>query len=128
MTEPGVGAGSIRIDKWLWHARIVKSRSLAQKLVVAGKVRINREKTTSASHMVHIGDVLTISLEREVIIREIMAIGQSRRPYCEARMLYRDLSSPPAGEEGTQPAMPAPANRPASQDRRALRRLSGKPA
>ena len=126
MTEPGVGANSIRIDQWLWHARIVKSRTLAQKLVASGKVRINREKTTSASHVVSIGDVLTISLERDVIIREILAIGQSRRPYEEAKLLYRDLTPARAPAQETENPMPAPSHRPGAQDRRALRRLSGK--
>ncbi|MEZ5871168.1 MAG: RNA-binding S4 domain-containing protein [Nitratireductor sp.] len=133
-TEANSAGQSQRIDKWLWHARVVKSRTLAQKLVSSGKVRVNREKTTSANHAVRVGDVLTISLDRDVLVREILGIGHSRRPFSEARLLYRDLTPPQEGprtgtgakDAPSLPAMPAPAQRPGAQDRRALRKLAGK--
>ena len=53
---------SARLDKWLWHARVVRTRTLAQKLVEAGKVRVNRAKTHPPSQAVRVGDVLTIVL------------------------------------------------------------------
>ena len=52
-----------RIDKWLWFARLAKTRTAAQKLAVSGRVRVNREKSDSASRLVRMGDVLTIALE-----------------------------------------------------------------
>ncbi|RVB28234.1 RNA-binding S4 domain-containing protein, partial [Mesorhizobium sp. M7A.F.Ca.CA.001.16.1.1] len=54
-----VAEGRQRIDKWLFFSRVVKSRSLAAKLVVAGRVRINRDKAAQASDQVKPGDVLT---------------------------------------------------------------------
>ena len=52
-----------RIDKWLWFARIAKSRTLAQKLAMSGRVRVNRERHQSASRLIRTGDILTIALD-----------------------------------------------------------------
>src|SRR5918911_927672 len=86
-----------RIDKWLFFARVVKSRSLAAKLVQAGRVRINREKAEQAAHPVKAGDVLTITLDRRVLVYRIAAAGTRRGPAEEARLLYENLGQPPAG-------------------------------
>jgi ribosome-associated heat shock protein Hsp15 len=105
-----------RIDKWLWFARVVKSRSLAQKLVAGGKVRVNREKTDQPSRLVREGDVLTITLERQVLVLEIRGAGTRRGPAPEAQTLYLDRSPPVTRE--TPPVRGGP--RPTKRDRRAL--------
>ncbi len=87
-----------RVDKWLFHARIAKSRTLAQKLVGAGHVRINRRKVLEPSHTVRTGDVLTIARERDVLVLRIEAIAERRGPFAEARLLY---SRPDDGGTGT---------------------------
>lgn len=117
--------GAIRIDKWLWHARVVKTRSLSQKLIAAGKVRINREKTASASKLVIPGDVLTITLERQICVYEIVAIGKRRGPYSEASKLYIDRS-PPSQKPGDGKTHNSPQKRPDRRQRRALAELRGK--
>jgi ribosome-associated heat shock protein Hsp15 len=86
-----------RIDKWLFFARVVKSRSLAAKLVQAGRVRVNRDKVEQAAHVVKAGDVLTITLDRRVLVYRVAACGTRRGPAEEARRLYEDASPPPAG-------------------------------
>ena len=116
---------SIRIDKWLWHARVTKTRSLSQKLVLAGKVRVNREKTVSASRQVKPGDVLTIALDRQICVYEIVAIGKRRGPYSEASKLYVD-HSPPAPKPNDTGTQPSPQKRPDRRQRRALAELRGK--
>lgn len=83
-----------RIDKWLWHARFVKTRSLAQKLVTSGKVRIDSEKITSANKKIRVSNVLTIAIQREIKIIEITGIPQRRGPYSEAQTFYKDLTPP----------------------------------
>jgi ribosome-associated heat shock protein Hsp15 len=105
-----------RIDKWLWFARVVKTRTLAQKLVLSGSVRVNREKCDSASHMLKPGDVLTIAVARSVRVLKVTAPGLRRGPAEEARTLYEDLSPPP------DPARAAAAGgpRPTKRERRAL--------
>ena len=114
-----------RLDKWLWFARVVKTRSLAARLVTEGSVRVNQVKADAASKAIKPGDVLTIALERDVRVWKVLAPGASRRPYEEARLLYEDLTPPPPRE--TAPAAPGlrepGAGRPTGRDRRALDRL-----
>jgi ribosome-associated heat shock protein Hsp15 len=109
-----------RIDKWLWFARIAKSRTLAQKLVMAGSVRINREKYVSASYPVKVGDTLTIALESGVRVLRILSPGTRRGPAPEARGLYDDLSPPPPPKAE---AITDAGGRPTKRDRRTLTAL-----
>ncbi len=67
-----------RIDKWLFFARVVKSRSLAAKLAVGGKVRVNRDKIEQAAYQVKVGDVLTITLDRRILVYKILARRATR--------------------------------------------------
>ncbi len=82
-----------RLDKWLWCARIVKSRSLAAKLIEEGCIRVNRQRVVKAATSVKCGDVLTASLQGGVRIIEIRATGHRRGPPSEAQALYSDLLS-----------------------------------
>ena len=81
-----------RIDKWLCFARVVKTRTLAARLVEDGFVRINGLRSLSAAKPVGIGDVLTIALERRVRVLRVLATGERRGPYTEARHLFEELS------------------------------------
>jgi ribosome-associated heat shock protein Hsp15 len=86
-----------RIDKWLFFARVVKSRSLAAKLVESEAVRVNRDKVGQPSHQLKVGDVLTIKLGLRVLVYRVAAPGTRRGPPAEARTLYEDLSLGPDG-------------------------------
>jgi ribosome-associated heat shock protein Hsp15 len=86
--EPG---RTQRIDKWLWHARFLKTRGLASRLVSDGKVRVNREKIAKPSHTVRHGDVITATIAGRVRVARVLAIGERRGPPSEARTLYQDL-------------------------------------
>ena len=94
MSEKASSLDTQRIDKWLWHARFFKTRSLCQKQITTGKIRVDREKISSPSRKVIVGNVLTITREREIKIIEIIGIADKRGPYSEARLLYNDLSPP----------------------------------
>lgn len=128
-------AASTRLDKWLWHARVVRTRTLAQKLVAAGKVRINRTKTASPSQPVKVGDVLTIALPRAVLVYEIAALADRRGSFSHARELYVDLGERQRSGGEASPGDPGPgpapdqaaARRPDGRDRKTARRLRGKP-
>ncbi|MEM5583480.1 RNA-binding S4 domain-containing protein [Roseibium sp. AS2] len=114
----------MRVDKWLWYARVTKSRSLAQKLATSGHVRLNKDKISSPSKTLRTGDVLTIVLERRVLVLKVVALGSKRGPYEEARRLYEDLSPPPPPKQAAPPPPPglrdAGAGRPTKRDRRKL--------
>jgi ribosome-associated heat shock protein Hsp15 len=73
-----------RIDKWLWHARMVRTRSAAAALTAAGFVRLNGKRTTAASHPVRVGDVVTLALDRTVRVVRVGRVfakdGAARRP------------------------------------------------
>ena len=80
-----------RLDKWLWHARFVKSRSLAAKLIEEGCIRVNRQPVIKAATCVRCGDILTATLYGRVRVIEILAIGRRRGPPSEAQALYSEL-------------------------------------
>jgi len=79
-----------RLDKWLWHARFAKTRTLAQKMVTAGCVRINRQKVSSPSRQIKIGEFLTLSLPKQIKIIEVVAFATRRGPFRDAQLLYKD--------------------------------------
>jgi len=120
--------GRQRIDKWLFFSRAVKSRSLAAKLAQMGRVRINGEKTSQAADAVKAGDVLTITLDRRILVYKVLLPGIRRGPADEARLLYEDLSPAPAPKD---PALPdalvpvrdAGSGRPTKRERRQIDKL-----
>ncbi len=81
-----------RIDQWLFFTRLCKSRSLAGRLVEAGKIRINKEKISKPAHPVAIGNVITAMINHRLMVIEVLAIGQRRGPATEAIELYKDLT------------------------------------
>lgn len=89
------GPASERIDKWLFFSRIVKSRSLAAKLVSAGHVRVDGVKISQPSRSIKPGETITLIKDARVIVAQILSCGERRGPASEARMLYEDLSPPP---------------------------------
>jgi len=91
--------GRQRLDKWLWCARIVRTRESAAALVEAGHVRINGQKTLKPGHAAKIGDVLTIVLDRRVRVLRIAALADRRGP-ASATALY--LEHGPAVSESLQ--------------------------
>jgi ribosome-associated heat shock protein Hsp15 len=80
-----------RLDKWLWHARVVKARTSAAALVEAGHVRVNGARERSPGHAVKAGDVLTIGLDRTVRILKVVGFAERRGDAAAARLLYTDL-------------------------------------
>jgi len=84
---------AIRIDKFLWFARLAKTRSLAQAVVTAGRMRVAGRIIDRAHSAVRIGDVLTFPLHGRVRVIRVEAIPARRGPASEARTCYTDLSS-----------------------------------
>jgi ribosome-associated heat shock protein Hsp15 len=80
-----------RLDKWLWHARVVKARSSAAALVEAGHVRVNGVREKAPGHAVKAGDVLTIGFDRSVRVLKVVGFAERRGDAASARVLYDDL-------------------------------------
>ena len=81
-----------RLDKWLWYARVVKTRTLAQKLVAGGAVRVNGQRVTAPDHRLAIGDGLTILVHDRLRVLKVLAPGERRGPASAAALLFEDLS------------------------------------
>jgi ribosome-associated heat shock protein Hsp15 len=120
--------GRQRIDKWLWHARVARTRTLSQKLAESGHVRVNGERVAAASYAVRAGDVLTIALEERVRILAVTGFSERRGSATAASALFEERSPP--RPERPAPALPsgrdAGSGRPTKRDRRAIDRLEGR--
>jgi ribosome-associated heat shock protein Hsp15 len=118
---------SVRIDKWLWAARVFKTRTLATTACDGGKVDINDEAARPAKN-VRAGDVVRVTLpfERRRILK-VIGLGERRGSAAVARTLYEDLT-PPEPPRGRRPApivrLPG-AGRPTKRERREIDRLRG---
>ncbi|MCR9214370.1 MAG: RNA-binding S4 domain-containing protein [Proteobacteria bacterium] len=121
-------APSVRLDKWLWYARFFKSRSLATKLVLARKVRINSVPTDKPSAAVKSEDVLTFPQGKNIRVIRILNVGSRRGPATEAQSLYEDLAPIDAKKKTDPSTSPvarrdAGSGRPTKAQRRALDRM-----
>jgi ribosome-associated heat shock protein Hsp15 len=116
-----------RIDKWLWHARVVRTRTAAAMLAASGHVRVNGRRIEAASHAVRVGDVVTVALNRTVRVLKVQNFAERRGSPEEARPLS-ELVGPPLRHE-TEHASPAQreagTGRPTKHERRAIRRFIG---
>lgn len=105
-----------RLDRWLWCARLVKTRTLSAKLIGAGKIRVNGERVRKTAHHVGKGDIITASLGRIVVVRVLGSV-ERRVSAGLARSLFEDLTPPPRPQDeksvGRGP-------RPTKRDRRRL--------
>ncbi len=123
---------TLRLDKWFWYARFIKSRSLATKLCNSGKVRVNGNLIKKAHQSVTPGDVLTFSVGPNIRVIKIIKLGNRRGPAKEAQALYEDLQpiDQIAKKIGSTVA-PEPAKRergsgrPTKVQRRAIERFMG---
>ena len=140
--EAATAFGTQRLDKWLWFARFVKTRTLAADIVTAGKVRVNRVRVDKPAQTVRAGDVLTLNLNRRIQLVRVLGIAERRGPSAAARALYEELtaegvvikpqspSSAPVARwqpsEVSPVRRPVGSGRPTKKERREIDRLNGK--
>jgi len=91
--QPSPDVATQRLDKWLWFARIVRSRTAAAGLIGEGKVRVNRTKIEKPGTSVKVGDVVTVVAHHRVRVLEVQAPGHRRGPPREAHTLFNEISS-----------------------------------
>lgn len=116
-----------RVDKWLWHARVVRTRTAAAALADKGCVRINGERIDAASRLVRPGDVLTIALDR-VRVLKVLSFSERRGSATDASVLFEDLAPQRRQEaenrvEAVSAIRDPGAGRPTKRERRAIDRL-----
>ena len=81
-----------RIDRWLWHARLVRTRAAAAALAGAGYVRVNGTRIDAPGRMVHSGDVVTVALDRSVRVLKVRGFRERRGPASSTDGLYEELT------------------------------------
>ena len=82
----------MRIDRFLHCIRLVKSRTLAQSLIDAGHVRIDRKRVEKPSETVRVGSVLALPLRGQIRVVRVLALPARRGPPGEARACYEELA------------------------------------
>jgi len=81
-----------RIDRWLWHARLVRTRGAAAALAGAGYVRVNGARIDAPSRQIRPGDVITVALDRSVRVLKVRSFVERRGPAATAQTLYEELT------------------------------------
>ncbi len=117
----GEAPGSLRLDRWLWQTRFFKTRSLAAKLISAGRVRVNAAPVRKPAHPVRPGDTLTFPQGDGVRVIRATGLPQRRGPASEARHHYEDLEPPQAARPAAEGRPARAAGRPSSRERQAGR-------
>ena len=128
-TAPGA---TLRLDLWLWYARLFKTRRLAAHAVQGGKVHLNDQRV-KAAHVVRVEDALSVSRSGYTLRLTVRALPLRRGPAAEAEQCYEETAASRAQRETVAEqqrlaaaCMPRSAERPTRQGRRELRRLRGR--
>ena len=93
-------ADTLRLDKFLWFARVVKTRALAQGLAENGRLRISGRVADKAHALVRVGDVLSFAVHGHVRVLRVEALPVRRGPPAEARALYTEVPEGPLTSAG----------------------------
>lgn len=118
-----------RLDKWLWHARFYKTRSIATQAINGGKAHLNGERVKPA-HRIRVGDRVSLALAGVVAEFEVLGVPERRGPAREAQAHYRETAASAERRAKFREQMrladltrPRPEARPDKRDRRRLMRL-----
>lgn len=94
MARTGREAAAIdrqRIDKWLWHARVVRTREAAASLAQSGHVRLNGQRVSASSRAVRAGDVVTVALDHGVRVLKVTGFAERRGSADSTGSLFEEL-------------------------------------
>lgn len=92
LSQLSTGANRQRIDRWLWHARLVRSRVAAAALASSGLVRVNGSRIQTPGRMLRRGDVITVALDRVVRVLKVRDFVERRGSAAVGQNLYDELS------------------------------------
>jgi ribosome-associated heat shock protein Hsp15 len=129
MVTDSITAGRHRTDKWLWHVRLFKTRSLAADAVSGGKVKVDGERVKPA-HEVRIGQLVNVTLGDRAIELEVLALPLRRGSAPEAQACYTETAASTERSARHREARrlaalvrPQPDHRPDKRERRQLEKL-----
>ena len=116
----------VRIDTWLWAARVFKTRSLSAEAIAGGRVDLNDARAKPAKE-VRVGDLVRVSIGETVFTVAVRALSDRRGPASVAQTLYEETDESRERRE-RQAALrrmaPAPGaglhGRPTKRDRRRI--------
>jgi ribosome-associated heat shock protein Hsp15 len=115
-----------RLDKWLYCARLTKTRTGAARLIEEGRVRVDGLRTLKPSRLVQPGNVVTATPFGRLLVVRVIASGTRRGPASAARALYEDLTPQVPLEPGSTPGGDhRKGRRPTKRDRRRIDALRG---
>ncbi|WP_073317940.1 ribosome-associated heat shock protein Hsp15 [Marisediminitalea sp.] len=126
MVNDNNAALKVRLDKWIWAARLTKTRALARDLIQAGKVHYNGQKSKPGK-IVELGALIKVPAGWDVKEVEVTGIEEKRQPAKLAELMYQETADSVAKREQNQLARkmqtfhsPKPENRPDKKQRREL--------
>jgi ribosome-associated heat shock protein Hsp15 len=126
MVNDNNAALKVRLDKWIWAARLTKTRALARDLIQAGKVHYNGQKSKPGK-IVELGALIRVPAGWDVKEVEVTGIEEKRQPAKLAELMYQETADSVAKREQNQLARkmqtfhsPKPENRPDKKQRREL--------
>jgi ribosome-associated heat shock protein Hsp15 len=112
----------VRIDKWLWAARIFKTRGVATEAVLGGRVHVNGERV-KPSKVIRTGDTIDVTVRTVRRTLVVAGVAERRGPASDAVTMYaetpelcvareqhaaeRRLSGPLGADLGTRPTKQA---------------------
>ncbi len=121
--------GRIRLDKWLWAARLFKTRAKAKDAITGGKVQADGQRAKPAKEIA-VGSMLRLRRGDDELCIEVLALSEQRRGAPEAALLYRETDASVAARteaaarrRAQRDAVQLPGSRPDRRDRRALERI-----
>ena len=129
MTTDAKDDANTRLDKWLWHVRFYKTRSMATAAINGGKVHLNAERIKPA-HRVRVGDLISLSLQGIVAEFQVLGLPARRGPANQAQTHYAETGA--SAERRTHLreqqrlanlTRPRPEGKPDKRERRRLMRL-----
>lgn len=81
-----------RLDRWIWHARVVRTRADAVALIRAGHVRLDGARVKTPAQPVRLGHVLTISLDSSTRVLRIVGFAERRGDATSTSVLFEEIT------------------------------------
>ena len=83
----------MRLDRFLFFIRLIKSRTQAQSVIETGHVRVDGKRIEKSSEEVRVGSIIALPLRGEVRVLKVLALPSRRGPASEAQACYQELDN-----------------------------------